>query len=79
MRPGDLISLTLVETSDWGGIGGNIDAHMTIRAPSGTVVGTYDSNTQPQITLPESGTSAVQLNANNLVSTGSFNLSLTCF
>ena len=43
------------------------------------MVGTYDSNIQPQITLPESGTYVIQLNANNLVTSGSFNLSLTCF
>ena len=76
---GDLIALTLVETTNWGGSFGASDALGTLRAPSGTVVGTYDSNTQPQITWPESGTYVIQLNANNLVSTGSFNLSLTCF
>lgn len=76
---GDLIALTLVETSNWGGSFGANDAVGTVGAPSGTVVGTHDSNTQPQITWPGSGTYVIQFNANNLVSTSSFKLSITCF
>ena len=78
-NPGDLIALTLVETSNWGGSCEASDALGTLRAPSGTVVGTYDSNTQPQITWPESGTYVIQLSANNLVRIGAYNLSLRRF
>ena len=79
---GDVIALTVVETSNWGVVSfdpGRNDARMTVRAPSGTVVGTFDSNVQPELTLAETGTYIVQVNANNLVSVGSYNLSLTCF
>ena len=51
---------------------------MTVLAPSGTEVITFDSNAQQQLTLPETGMYLIRLNANNLVSTGSYNLGLEC-
>jgi len=78
-QAGDLISLTLVESSnDWGGLGGSADARATLFSPSGNEEVTFDSNSQETIVLPESGTYVVRVNANNLVSTGSYNLGLSC-
>ena len=50
----------------------------TVFAPSGAQVTQFDSNLQQQITLPESGTYVVRIQANNLASTGSYNLHLGC-
>ena len=74
----DVITLTLVETSNWGGTAGSADARLTLFAPSGAEVVTFDSNGQQQVTLPESGTYIVRIQANNLVSTGSYDLGLEC-
>ena len=75
---GDLVTLTLSETSNWGGINGANDARATVFTPAGDVLITFDSNSQQDLTLPESGTYIIRVNANNLASTGSYNFSLTC-
>ncbi len=72
----DVITLALVETSNWG-LASN-DARLTLFAPSGAQVITFDSNGQQEVTLPESGTYVVRVQANNLVSTGSYDLELEC-
>ena len=74
----EVVALTLVETSNWGGLQGRNDARVTVLAPSGTEVITFDSSAQQQLTLPETGMYLIRLNANNLVSTGSYNLGLEC-
>ena len=73
-----VVTLTLVETPDWGGSGGRNDARATLFSPSGAKLLTIDSNDQQEATLPESGTYTLRVNANNLVSTGSYNLGLEC-
>jgi uncharacterized protein YjdB len=74
---GDLISLMLVETTDWGGFQGGNDARGILYAPSGAEVGgVFDSNIMPEYTLPETGTYVLRVYANNLVSTGDYNLGL---
>ena len=77
---GQVVDLTLVETSAWGGVAGiSNDARGQLFAPSGDAVGgAFDSNTQVTHTLPETGTYIVRINANNLVSTGSYNLGMEC-
>ncbi len=82
---GQVIDLTLVETSGWIGLpSGLTDAQGTLFAPSGAQVGQFDSNAQQTFTLPESGTYIVRINANNVVSTGalavtgSYNLGMEC-
>src|SRR5207244_2504463 len=41
-------------------------------------VATFLANSQRQLTLAESGTYTIQVNANNLVTTGNYNLGLEC-
>ena len=74
-QAGNLINLTIGETS---GFAGSIDARLTLTAPSGAVVTVFDSNGQQKVTLAETGTFTIQVNANNLISTGSYNFSLDC-
>ena len=75
---GQVVDLTLVETSNWGGSTGQVDARATVFSPTGVQVAQFDSNSQQHITLTETGTYVVRVNANNLVGAGSYNLSLTC-
>ena len=75
---GDVISIALVETTDWGGYGGENDARGVLYAPSGAAVGSYfDSNVQPEFTLAETGTYVIRVYANTLVSTGGYDITLT--
>lgn len=75
---GEVVTIALAETSDWGGNGFN-DARATLFSPTGAQVGVqFDSNSQQEFTLPESGSYTIRVNANNLVSTGSYNLWLQC-
>ena len=70
---GDIISLTLVETSSWAFA---VDARLTLFSASGAELLEVDSNVQLEYTLPETGTFTLRITANNLVSTGSYNLGL---
>ena len=72
----DVITLALVETSNWG-LSSN-DARLTLFAPEGAKVISFDSNGQQQITLPESGTYVVRITAENFVTTGTYDLGLEC-
>ena len=74
----DVLDLTLTETSDWGGSSGSIDARATVFSPTGVQVALFDSNLQQQITLPETGTYVVRVNANTLVNTWTYDLGLVC-
>jgi hypothetical protein len=76
----DIVEFTLVETSNWGGSSGSVDARMTIFPPDplGTPFGPFDSNALEEITLPETGEYLVRVTANNLVTTGSYNLGFEC-
>jgi len=74
---GSIIKITLVETSNFGGPNGSVDARGLLIAPSGAPVGSvFDSNAQVQFTLPETGTYAIQVNASNLVTPGSYDLTV---
>ena len=72
----DRIVLTLVETTDWGGFLGTNDAQATLFAPSGAELEVFESDSQQQFTLAETGVYVIQVNANNLVSAGSYTLGL---
>ena len=74
----DVIDLMLTETSNWGGNNFANDARLTLFSPTGVQVALFDSNAQTQLTLPETGTYLIRVNANNLVSTGNYNLGLSC-
>jgi uncharacterized repeat protein (TIGR01451 family) len=75
---GEVKDLTLVAT------GGNWNfpltqiPRMTIFAPSGASLGAFNANSQNTLTLPETGTYLVRVNASNLVTTGSYDLGLVC-
>ena len=71
---GDVIVLTLIETTSFGSIFNF--PQVTVFAPSGTQVTTFGADRAEQVTLPENGTYLIQLQANNLVSTGNYNLGL---
>ena len=74
----DVIDLTFVQTAGFDAFRGVL-AHATVFAPSGVQVDVFDANAQRTLTLAESGTYVVRINANNLVSTGSYSLGLLCF
>ncbi|MGH7466577.1 MAG: hypothetical protein ACRENP_01180 [Longimicrobiales bacterium] len=68
--------MTLAETA--GFFGSVAPARVTLLAPSGAQVATFTSNEQQQVTLQESGTYTIYVNADDLSSLGSVNLGLTC-
>ncbi|HLJ17180.1 MAG TPA: PKD domain-containing protein, partial [Bryobacteraceae bacterium] len=70
-----IVTLTLADT---GGFGFGIDAVANVFAPSGKPVVGFGANGQQQLTLAETGTYVVQVQANNLASTGTYNLGLVC-
>jgi hypothetical protein len=73
---GQLVTLTLAETA---GFSGSVSAaRVTLLAPSGAQAAAFISNGQQQITLPESGTYTIYVNANDYGALGSVNLGLTC-
>ena len=72
---GDVIALTLVETTSWGPTCcGTNDARMTLFSSAGAELAFFDSNGQLEVTLPADGTYLIRVTANNLVSTGSYDL-----
>ncbi len=73
---GDTVTIALTETSSWGSSFN--DARATIFDPAGDQVGLFDSNGQLPVLLPQDGTYVIRVNANNLLSTGSYDLSLQC-
>ena len=70
---GESLTITLTETA---GFSGSIDARVTLFAPSGAVVTSFDSTAQQTVNLTENGTYVLRVNANNFVSTGSYDLGL---
>ena len=75
----DVVDVVLTETGlDWGGSCGAYDPRATIFSPSGIEVDQFDANTRRTLTLLETGTYLVRINANQLTATGTYNLGLTC-
>jgi hypothetical protein len=72
------VTISLVETVSFGGPFGENDARATLFGPSGAQLAFLDSDSQQQFTLGESGTYIIQVNANTLLHTGSYDLSLVC-
>ena len=70
---GEVLDLTLTETSNWGDAFGSNDAQLTLFSPTAVEVILFDSTAQQQITLEETGTYLIRIKANNLVSAGSYN------
>src|SRR5260370_30943816 len=69
-----VVLLTLVNTTNWG----FAMANATVLAPSGATVVTFSANGQRQMTLTETGTYTVVINANDLVTGGGYNIGLGC-
>jgi hypothetical protein len=75
---GAVVDLTLVQTAGFPDPFGRVLAHATVFAPSGAQVAAFNANSQNTLTLPESGTYVVRINANTLVHTGSYTLGMEC-
>ena len=73
---GDVIALTLVETTSWGGSGETYDPQVTVFDPSGTAVEVFEAHDRRVITLPADGTYLFRVSANVLFATGSYALGL---
>jgi hypothetical protein len=74
---GDVVDLTLVLTGGFDGFFGRVPA-ATVFTPSGGQLDAFNSNKQDPLTLPETGTYRVRVNANSLVHTGTYNIGLEC-
>jgi hypothetical protein len=75
---GQIISLALASTDGFASSPGSRSVVLTLFAPSGDVVGTLASNGQNLFTLPVNGVYSIRVNANNLATTGSYNISREC-
>lgn len=71
---GDQVSVTLAETS---GFGGSATPRASLYSPSGTILGTIDTGQQLDQTLDTGGTFVLVVRANNLQSTGTYDLGLS--
>src|SRR4051794_38886385 len=58
--------------------GALIRSKANVFAPSGTLVVGFQANGQQQLTLAETGTYVVQVQANNFTSAGTYSLGLQC-
>ncbi len=67
------VSLSLVLTSGFS----SRTVHATLFSPTGVRVKDFDANSLTNLTLPETGAYVILLTANDLVSTGSYNLGAT--
>jgi len=78
-QTGQVVSLAIASN---GGFTNNPSAsnsaELTVFAPSGTAAGTIHSNSQANLTLAQSGTYVIRVNATNLSTTGSYNLNFEC-
>ena len=81
----DQILVTVAGTSDWGGASGANDARFTLFSSTNTPIidrfasaSLFDSNAQIQYQLPADDTYTVKVQANDLVSSGSYNIGITC-
>ena len=77
-QTGQIISLALASTGGFASRPGSGSVVMRLIAPSGAVVGVLASNSQNVYTLPADGVYSVRVNANNLRTTGSYNISREC-
>lgn len=63
--------LTLAQTSGFNNL---VHARGTVLSPSGTSLVVFDSNGQRTVTLPETGTYTIYINASNLFTAGSYTI-----
>ncbi|MCK4622077.1 MAG: Ig-like domain-containing protein [Desulfuromonadales bacterium] len=76
-QSGDVVDLTLVRTGGFDSFYGRVP-RATVFTPTGAVLAAFNANSQKELTLPESGTYVVRVNANTLVHTGTYDLELEC-
>ncbi len=74
---GMVVDIVLVVTGGFDSFR-SILPRVTLFAPSGAQLSVFDANAQRSFTLAENGVYVIQVNANDLVSTGSYNLGLEC-
>ena len=74
-QTGDQVLVTLGQTGGFNS-GFGILARATVIAPSGTQVDQFNASGQRILTLTESGTFIIRVDANNVVNTGSYGLGL---
>jgi hypothetical protein len=72
-----IVTLTLADTAGFDALFGVV-AKANVFAPSGKLVVGFNANGQQQLTLAESGTYLVQVQSDDLASTGSYNFGLQC-
>ncbi len=76
---GQIVTLALASTGGFSSNpGSSASATLTLFAPSGMVVGALRSNSLNNFTLPVTGTYALLVQATNLATRGTYNLSLQC-
>ena len=74
---GGVVTLTLSDTSGFFPDGGVV-AEAVLFDPTGKSILTFSANSQQQVTLAVTGKYLVQVFANNLVYTGTYNLGIVC-
>ena len=75
---GQAITITLAETTDWGGSFGANDAQVTLFSPGGVQLTVFDSDGQADVTLAAAGVHVLRVTANTLLATGSYNIGVVC-
>ena len=73
-KANELLTMTLVDT---GGFSGG-PAFVTLFAPSGQAVTSFAANSQQQVSLAAAGVYVMQVVGSGFISTGQYNLGLTC-
>jgi hypothetical protein len=78
-QAGQIVTLALASTGGFSANPGTTGgATLTLVGPSGTAVGTLRSNSVNNFALRDAGTYVLRVNATNLATTGSYNVSLNC-
>ena len=72
---GDIISIALAQTVGFDSFHGVL-AQARLVSPTGDTLSVWNANSQPEFTLPTSGTYAVVVRASNLTATGDYSLGL---
>ena len=75
---GATVDLSLANTGGFNPFREGQTAFATVFAPSGATVVAFGANALKTLTLPETGTYVVRVNASDLVGTGTYNVGLTC-
>jgi Big-like domain-containing protein/pre-peptidase len=77
-QAGQIIGLTLASTAGFTSNQTLSSAALTLFTPTGALLGAFRSNSQANFMLPATGTYVVRVNATNLATTGTYNVSVQC-